>query len=34
MTLKLRDRVYELSGTDPVSITIMGAELIVDPTNA
>jgi hypothetical protein len=22
-----RDRVYELSGTDPVKITIMGAEL-------
>jgi hypothetical protein len=34
MTLKLRDRVYEISGTDPVKIAIMGAELIVDPTNA
>ena len=34
MTLKLRDRVYELSGTDPVKIAIMGAELILDPTNA
>lgn len=34
MTLKLRDRVYELSGTDPVKIAIMGAELIMDPTNA
>jgi hypothetical protein len=34
MTLKLRDRVYELSGTDPVKITIMGAELILSPTNA
>jgi hypothetical protein len=34
MTLKLRDRVYELSGTDPVKIAIMGAELIVSPTNA
>ena len=34
MTLKLRDRVYEVSGTDPVSITITGAELIVSPTNA
>lgn len=34
MTLKLRDRVYELSGTDPVKITIMGAELIVSGTNA
>ena len=34
MTMKLRDRVYELSGTDPVKIAIMGAELILDPTNA
>jgi hypothetical protein len=34
MTMKLRDRVYELSGTDPVSITIMGAELIASPTRA
>lgn len=34
MTLKLRDRVYELSGTDPVKINIMGAELILSPTNA
>jgi hypothetical protein len=34
MTVKLRDRVYELSGTDPVKITIMGAELILSPTNA
>jgi hypothetical protein len=34
MTLKLRDRVYEVSGTDPVKIAIMGAELIVAPTNA
>jgi hypothetical protein len=34
MTLKLRDRVYEVSGTDPVKIAIMGAELIVDGTNA
>ena len=34
MTLKLRDRVYEISGTDPVKIAIMGAELIVSPTNA
>jgi hypothetical protein len=34
MTLKLRDRVYEISGTDPVKIAIMGAELIMDPTNA
>ena len=34
MTLKLRDRVYEISGTDPVKIAIMGAELIVSGTNA
>jgi hypothetical protein len=34
MTLKLRDRVYEVSGTDPVKIAIVGAELIVSPTNA
>ena len=34
MTLKIRDRVYELSGTDPVKIAIMGAELFVTPTNA
>jgi len=34
MTLKLRDRVYELSGTDPVKIAIIGAELILSPTNA
>jgi len=34
MTLKLRDRVYEISGTDPVKIAIMGAELIMDRTNA
>jgi hypothetical protein len=34
MTLKIRDRVYELSGTDPVKIAIMGAELILSPTNA
>jgi hypothetical protein len=34
MTMKLRDRVYELSGTDPVKISIVGAELIVSPTNA
>jgi hypothetical protein len=32
MTLKLRDRVYELSGTDPVKIAITGAELILSPT--
>lgn len=34
MTLKLRDRVYELSGTDPVKIAIVGAQLDVTPTNA
>jgi hypothetical protein len=34
MTQKLRDRVYEISGTDPVKIAIMGAELILSPTNA
>jgi hypothetical protein len=34
MTLKLRDRVYEVSGTDPVSVAVMGAELILSPTNA
>ena len=34
MTLKLRDRVYEVSGTDPVKIAIMGAELMISPTNA
>jgi hypothetical protein len=34
MTQKLRDRVYEVSGTDNVKIAIMGAELIVSGTNA
>ena len=34
MTMKIRDRVYEVSGTSPVKIAIMGAELIMDPTNA
>jgi hypothetical protein len=34
MTLKLRDRVYEISGTDPVKISIMGAELLLSGTNA
>ena len=34
MTVKLRDRVYEVSGTDPVKIAIMGAELLISPTNA
>jgi hypothetical protein len=34
MTLKLRDRVYELSGTDPVKIAIMGAELHASGTSS
>jgi hypothetical protein len=34
MTLKLRDRVYEVSGTDPIKIAIVGAELNVSSTNA
>ena len=34
MTLKLRDRVYEVSMTDPVKVAIMGAELLISPTNA
>ena len=34
MTQKIRDRVYEISGTDPVPVYIMGAQLIVSPTNA
>jgi hypothetical protein len=34
MTLKLRDRVYEVSGTDPVKAVIVGAELLISPTNA
>jgi hypothetical protein len=34
MTLKLRDRVYEVSGTDPVKVDIEGAELIISQTNA
>jgi hypothetical protein len=33
MTQKLRDRVYEITGADPVKITIMGAELIMSGTN-
>lgn len=32
MTMKIRDRVYEVSGTDPVKVTIMGAQLILSPT--
>lgn len=34
MTQKLRDRVYEISGTDPVKISIIGAELLLSGTNA
>ena len=34
MTTKLRDRVYEISGTDPVKIAINGAELTISETNA
>ena len=34
MTTKLRDRVYEISGSDPVKVNIMGAELILSGTNA
>jgi len=33
MTTKLRDRVYEISGTDPVKTVILGAQLIASPTN-
>jgi len=34
MTTRLRDRVYEISGTDPVKVAITGAELLVSGTNA
>lgn len=34
MTRKLRDRVYEISGTDPVKIAIMGAELEISGTSS
>lgn len=34
MTTKLRDRVYEISGTDPVKVSIVGAELTISGTNA
>ena len=33
-TMKIRDRVYEVSGTDPVRIYIMGAELLLSGTSA
>jgi hypothetical protein len=34
MTLKLRDRVYEVSGSDPVRVYLTGAELMLSGTNA
>lgn len=34
MTMKLRDRVYEVSATDPVKTIILGAELTVSGTDA
>lgn len=34
MTLKIRDRVYEISGTDPVKLAIVGAELQASGTSA
>lgn len=34
MSLKLRDRVYEVSGTDPVKLDIINAELMLSGTNA
>ena len=34
MTDKLRDRVYEVSGSDPVKVALIGAELSVSSTNA
>ena len=33
-TMKIRDRVYEVSGTDPVRIYVMGAELLLSGTRA
>lgn len=33
MTVKLRDRVYEVSGTDPVKVSIVGAEILISGTN-
>jgi hypothetical protein len=32
--MKIRDRVYEVSGTDPVRIYVMGAELLLSGTTA
>jgi len=34
MTTKIRDRVYEISGTDPVKVAILGAELQLTGTFA
>lgn len=34
MTTKIRDRVYEVSGSDPIKIAIMGAELQIEETAA
>jgi len=34
MTEKIRDRVYEVSATDPVKIAILGAELFITPTSS
>ena len=34
MTMKIRDRVYEVSGSDPVKLTIVGAELKANETTA
>jgi len=34
MTTKLRDRVYEISGTDAVKVTILGAHIDMSGTNA
>lgn len=34
MTQKLRDRVYEVSGTDPVKIVINGASVLISGTSA
>ena len=34
MTMKLRDRVYEISGSDPVKIAIVDAELFATGTGA
>jgi hypothetical protein len=34
MTTKLRDRIYEVSGTDPTKTVIVGAELFLSGTNS